>query len=117
MDTLKAARTLEAKGFTREQAEGIAEVIAEAMASSGFAELRRDLDILKWMVGVMLMLAAGTLWQVIELRIEVASMAENLDQREQGLTRIESRLTNIEAGSAAIRSQPSLMQAAPGPKP
>ncbi|QDX81328.1 hypothetical protein B9N43_08785 [Denitratisoma sp. DHT3] len=65
-DTLKFAERLEKAGLTREQAGAIAEAQKDALAEaldttlatkSDIAELKAELAVLKWMMGVLIALA------------------------------------------------------------
>lgn len=65
-DTLKFAERLERAGLTREQASAIAEaqreVLAEALdttlaTKADIAEIKAELAILKWMMGVLIAIA------------------------------------------------------------
>ncbi|MDR0996831.1 MAG: CCDC90 family protein [Zoogloeaceae bacterium] len=64
-DTLQVVKSLESKGFTPEQAEGISEALKASLQSDELAskadirslqmetqELKFDMRLLKWMVGV-----------------------------------------------------------------
>jgi hypothetical protein len=65
VDTLKAARQLEASGFASGQAEALVRTIAGSGARHGVPDLRRDLHVLKLMVGVTILMMIGALWHVI----------------------------------------------------
>jgi hypothetical protein len=49
IDTLKLARGLQKHGFSLEQAEGLAEELRDTTLP--ISDLRRDMAVLKWMVG------------------------------------------------------------------
>jgi hypothetical protein len=113
VDTLRASRSLEAKGFTREQAEGIAEAIGDI----GLAGVRRDVDVLKWMVGAMVVIMVAVFWQsfalngtVTRLDERTGSFGDRMNMVESRLTGVETRLASIEAGQAALKDQPSVAQ-------
>ena len=113
VDTLRASRSLEAKGFTREQAEGIAEAIGDI----GLAGVRRDVDVLKWMVGAMVVIMVAVFWQSFALNGTVTRLDERtglfgdrMNRVESRLTGVETRLASIEAGQAALMDQLSVAQ-------
>ena len=69
-DTLKFTRKLESNGFTKEQAEGVAEAFAEAASDElatkadlanlernidvKLAEIRADIKLNRWMLGIVI---------------------------------------------------------------
>ena len=58
-DTLKASDTLKAAGIEAKQAEAIVHTLADAFTDTvatktDIAELRGDIKLLKWMIGVVL---------------------------------------------------------------
>ncbi len=108
MDTLKTARNLEAKGFTRDQAEAV----ADAIADTGLASVKRDVDVLKWMIGVLIVLVVGAFWQLFTLSSAVARLDERvatqtarIDRVEQRLTTVEQRLTTMEARLGSMETK------------
>jgi hypothetical protein len=120
LDTLRASRSLEAKGFTREQAEGI----AEATGDTGLTGLKRDVDVLKWMLGAVVVIMVAVFWQLFTLNGTVtrldermASFGDRMNRVESRLTGVETRLTGIEAGQAALKDQLSVVQGRAEPRP
>lgn len=75
IDTLKLSRTLEARGMPRDQAEGLAEGVAEGLQTdvgrrldrveTDVADLKGDMKLLKWMVGVNIALTTGVLAKLL----------------------------------------------------
>ena len=63
LDTLKFTRKLESNGFTKEQAEGVAEAFAEAAGDElvtksyldvSLAEIKADIKLNRWMLGIVI---------------------------------------------------------------
>ncbi len=113
MDTLKASRLLETKGFTRDQAEGIAEAIAE----TGLVAVKRDVDVLKWMVGVVVVLVAATLWQVFGLRGELAAVRKTVGRIDGRLAGMETRMGAVENRLTGIETRMTGVEGRLGPRP
>ena len=102
VDTLKAARSLEAKGFSREQAEGIAELLGDV----SLGELARSLRVLKVPAATLVLLSAGTLWQASRLHGAVAALQHTLASVDVRMTRIAGQLPLIEATDVSAHAQP-----------
>jgi hypothetical protein len=120
VDTLRATRNLEAKGSTRDQAE----VIAETIADTGLVTVKRVVDVLKWMVGVGIVLVAATLWQVFGLRGELAAVREavgRLDGRmaavESGLREVKQELTTVGSRVGAVETRLGSVESRLVPRP
>lgn len=113
MDTLKASRLLEAKGFTRDQAEGIAEAIAE----TGLLAVKRDVDVLKWIGGVVVVLVAATLWQVFALRGELAAVRETVGRIDGRLAGVETRMGAVENRLTGVETRLTGVENRLGPRP
>ncbi len=127
MDTLRTARSLEARVFTRDQAEGI----AQAVASVGLTDLRRDLVVLKWMTGAVVVMAVAMFWQLLTINGAVTrinerllSFGDRLDGIASRLVGVEARLTGVEArfatigmGQATFGDRPEAVQTRPEPAP
>jgi hypothetical protein len=75
IDTVKLSRSLESPGMPREQEEGLAEGLAESLQSDvgrrldrverDVADLKVDMKLLKWMVGVNIALTTGVLGKLL----------------------------------------------------
>jgi hypothetical protein len=66
IDTLKLARGLQQRGWSREQAEGLAEELRQV--TTPIDDLKRDVAILKWMVGIntaLIIASTGTIIAVL----------------------------------------------------
>lgn len=113
MDTLKAARSLEGRGFTREQAEGI----AEAIRDTGLTGVKRDVDVLEWMTGATIVLAVATLWQVFALRGELAAVRETVGRIDGRLAGIETRTGAVENRLTSIETRLTGVEGRLGPRP
>lgn len=98
MDTLKTARNLEARGFTRDQAEAVADAIGE----TGLTGVKRDVDVLKWMAGVLIVLVTAIVWQLFTLSSVVARPDERVAAQSTRLDRVEQRLTAVEQQFAVV---------------
>lgn len=109
VDTLRAAKTLETRGFTRDQAEGIAD--------TGLVAVKRDVDVLKWMVGVVVVLVAATLWQVFGLRGELAAVRETVGRIDGRLAGVETRIGAVENRLTGIETRLTGVEGRLGPKP
>lgn len=108
MDTLRASRSLEGKSFTREQAEGI----AEAIGDTGLTGVKRDVGVLKGMLGAVVVIMVAVFWQLFTLNGIVTRLDERMASFGERMGRAEGRLTSLEAGQAALRDQLSAVQAA-----
>ena len=102
MDTLKAARSLEARGFSREQAEGIAGLLGN-VSHSGLA---RSLRVLKVLAATLILPSAGRLWQASRLHGAVAALQHTLASVDVRMTRIAGQLPLIEATDVSAHAQP-----------
>ena len=101
MDTLKTAQDLEAGGLTRQQAEAV----AKAIADTGLTTTKRDVDVLKWMVGVVTALVVATLWQMFTLNATVTRLDERVATLGDRMEKVEARLGGIEGRLGAIENR------------
>lgn len=83
IDTLKIAKDLKAGGMPQRQSEAV----AQAIGSLGIGPIMRDLDVLKAITGIVMVLTLAMLWQVFSLRGDVAARFGSLGER---VARIEA---------------------------
>ena len=120
MNALGTVHSLEARCFTRDQKEGI----AQAVASMGLAGLRRDFAVLNWMTGAVIVMAVAMFRQRLTINGAVARVNERLLSFGNRLDGIASRLVGVEAhlatigtGRAAFGDQSETTQTRPEPAP
>jgi hypothetical protein len=99
--TLKTAQDLEAGGLSRQQAEAV----AKAIADTGLTTAKRDVDVLKWMVGVVTVLVVAILWQMFMLDATVTRLDERVATLGDRMDKVGTRLGGIENRLGAIENR------------
>ncbi len=108
LDTLYDA--LKAAGASEEQARAAARDVAAY--DHRLNRIERDLNLLKWMLGVLIALVIGVFWmqwQTLDQIARLGSQVDALDERfgivAQQLSGLEDRLGRLEVGLGRIEDQ------------
>jgi hypothetical protein len=101
VDTLRTARNVEGKGFTREQAEAV----ADAIGDTGLIVVKRDIDVLKWMVGAVIVVVVAVFWQLFSLSSVVTRLDERIAAFGDRMGRVEGQLGSVVQHLTSVEQQ------------
>lgn len=101
VDTLKIAKDLEAGGMPAGQSEAV----AHAIGSLGIGPIKRDLDVLKALTGILTVLVLAVLWQLFTLRGEMADVRADVAGLRSEITAIRSDVAGLRSEVTAMRSE------------
>jgi hypothetical protein len=101
VDTLRTARNVDGKGFIREQAKAV----ADAIGDTGLIVVKRDIDVLKWMVGAVIVVVVAVFWQLFSLSSAVTRLDERVAAFGDRMGRVEGQLGSVVQHLTSVEQQ------------